>query len=141
VLWARATVTIVANLRGEIPVRVGVDGRECQAHCSYVFAGGGRVLTIETVLPDHGLALELISTYTATPDLPTQVIHLRVGPVGHPSQVSHAERDHGQLDVSSDPRACVYDHAHELVHHLHALGHHASVGLDEQAFTALERIE
>jgi hypothetical protein len=123
---------------GELPLCVQIDGRDVETHSTYTAAGGGRVLTITTVLPGHGLAFELISTYVGPPGVATHVTHLALGPVGHPASIEDLEE---QLDPAVDPRACAYDHAHQLIEKLSALGYRAGVEVDERTFTALERVE
>ena len=68
-------------MRGDLPLQVSVDDQVCEARSGYTWSGGGTVLTISTVLPDQGLAAELISTY-----------------VGHPSTGTHRD--------ALDARAC-----------------------------------
>jgi hypothetical protein len=136
----RATVLEVPNMGGELPLDVRLDGESVEAHSTYTAAGGGRVLTITTVLPGHGLAFELISTYVGHAQVPAHVTHLALGPVGHLASIEHIE-DLEQLDPAADPRACAYDHAHQLIDKLSTLGYSASVEVDERTFSALERVE
>ena len=131
----------MANLRGEIPFEVLIDDRGCEAHSNFGWQGGGMVLTVSTVLPEPGLALELISTYVGHPQTPTVATHLLLGPVGQRAQVHVSEHPHEQLDPVENPRACAYDHAEQLIESLHVLGRAASVRLDESSFAELERIE
>jgi len=126
---------------GELPLRVQLDGRDVETHSTYTAAGGGRVLTITTVLPGHGLAFELISTYVGHAQVAAHVTHLTLGPVGHPASIEHIEDLEEQLDPAVDPRASAYDHAHQLIEKLSALGYRASVEVDERTFSALERVE
>jgi hypothetical protein len=99
------------------------------------------VLTISTVLPERGLALELISTYVGHPHTGTLATHLLLGPVGHPAEIHTSEHEHEHLDPVERPRACAYDHAHQLIDTLRAIGREASVQLDELSFAELERVE
>jgi hypothetical protein len=131
----------VANLRGELPLQVKIDERPCEAHSTYSFAGGGMVLTISTVLPERGLAVELISTYVGHPHTATIATHLLLGPVGHPAEIHTVEHLHEHLDPVDRPRECAYDHAHQLIDTLAAGGHAAKVQLDELSFAQLERVE
>jgi hypothetical protein len=126
---------------GVLPLDIRLDGEAVEAHSTYAAAAGGRVLTIATVLPEHGLAFELISTYVGHAEVPAHVTHLALGPVGHPASIEHVEDREQQLDPVADPRACAYDHAHHLIEALSALGYRASVEVDERTFTALERVE
>jgi hypothetical protein len=66
----------VANLAGELPLHVIVDGRARSSHSRYTWSAGGLVLTIATVLPDSGLAFELISPYTGHQETDTIATHL-----------------------------------------------------------------
>jgi hypothetical protein len=131
----------MANLRGEIPLNVLIDQRPAEAHGTYGWQGGGRVLRFSTVLPEPGLALELISTYVGHPHTATIATHLLLGPVGHPAQIHTRELGDQQHDPVENPRACAYDHARELIEALQSLGHVASVRLDESSFGQLERVE
>jgi hypothetical protein len=97
------------------------------------------VLTLSTVLPDRGLAVELISTYVGHPTTHTIATHLMLGPVDHPPEIRTAEYQH--LNPPESARECAYDHAHELIEALRCAGHQASVQLDELSFAELERVE
>ncbi len=131
----------VGNLDGEIPLDVLLDGRACEAESRYRWAAGGRVLTIFTVLPARGVAVELISTYVGHAQTPTVVTHLLLGPAGATREIRTEERPHEQLDPVEDPRACAYDHANELVEALRTAGFEVGVGIDERSFDQLERQE
>ena len=126
---------------GELPLDVRLDGEAVEAHSTYAAAGGGLVLTLATVLPDQGLAFELISTYVGHAQVPAHVTHLALGPVGHPASIEHVEDLEQQLDPAADPRACAYDHAYQLIEKLSTLGYSAGVEVDERTFSALERVE
>jgi hypothetical protein len=128
-------------MRGDLPMLVVVDGRPRGAHSTYGFSAGGMVLTISTVLPERPLALELISTYVGHPQTDTIVTYLLLGPVGHPAEIHAAERGHEHLDPVERPRDCAYDHAHQLIDAVQAVGHAARVQLDEGSFTTLERVD
>lgn len=128
-------------MRGELPLEVLIDDRRCETHCSYTFAAGGSVLTIATVLPERGLAFELVSTYVGWPGVHTNVTHLALGPAGYSPSVEQAEHDHEQLNPVTEARACAYDHAQQLIERLTALGHRTSLRVDELTFCALERVE
>src|SRR5690242_13930876 len=114
------------NLRGEMPMKVLIDERPCEAHSTYGWQGGGKVLTFSTVLPERGMALELISTYIGHPHTATIATHLRLGPVGHSPEIHTREHPHEQLDPVENPRACAYDHAEQLIESLQALRRDAS---------------
>jgi hypothetical protein len=131
----------VANLRGSLPLQVSLGGQPCEAHSTYSWAGGGMVLTISTVLPDRDLAVELISTYVGHPQTGTIVTHLMLGPPGRMAQIRSIEREHADLDPIDGARECAYEHAHELISALDAVGREVSVHLAEQTFAKLERVE
>jgi hypothetical protein len=132
---------MVANMRGDIPLTVSIGDRPCEAHATYSWAAGGRVLTLSTVLPGRGLAAELISTYTGAADTPTIAIHLMLGPIGRAATIGTEEHAHEHLDPVESPRECVYDHAHQLIERLSASQPDVRVQLEEQSFTELERGE
>ncbi len=126
---------------GDLPLTVSIDGRPCEAHGTYSWAAGGAVLTLSTVLPERGLAAELISTYVGHPDTPTIATHLMLGPVGHSATVRSAEHRNEHLNPVESARECAYDHAHQLIELLSTTGRVVTVHLDEQSFTELERME
>ena len=130
---------MVANTRGDLPLNVSVDDRPCEAHSTYAWSGGGTVLTISTVLPDRGLAAELISTYVGHPSTRTVATHLRLGTIGQESGITTVEHEH--LSPAESARECAYDHAHQLIEQLRAAGREATVELDELSFVELERVE
>lgn len=128
-------------MRGDIPLVVSIDDRPCEAHSTYSWSGGGCVLTLSTVLPERGLAAELISTYVGHADTPTIATHLMLGPVGQPASIATAEHAHEDLDPVESARECAYDHANDLIEALGAHGSQVSVELDKQSFSQLERVE
>ena len=128
-------------MRGDIPVTVTIDDRPCQVHSTYRWSGGGCVLTLSTVLPERGLAAELISTYVGYTDTPTIATHLMLGPVGQPASIATAEHAREDFGAVESARECAYDHANRLIEALGANGHRVSVELDEQSFSQLERVE
>jgi hypothetical protein len=125
-------------MRGDIPMTVTIDDQPREPHSTYSWSGGC-VLTLSTVLPERGLAAELISTYVGHTDTPTIVTHLMLGPVGQPASIATAEHAHEDLDPVESARECAYDHAHQLIELLDAAGRHVTVQLDELSFTELER--
>lgn len=129
------------NLSGELPIQVTIDDQSCESHGTYAWAAGGRVLTLSTVLPQRGLALELISTYVGHPQTDTVATHLVLGPTGERAVIATTAHDHEALDPVERARECAHDHAQRLVDALRATGRDASVGLDEQTFAELEAIE
>jgi len=128
-------------MRGDIPLMVTIDDRPREVRSAYSWSGGGAVLTLSTVLPERGLAAELISTYVGHADTPTIATHLMLGPVGHPTSITTAEHAHEDLAPVDSARECAYDHANRLIEALAAIGSHVSVELDERSFTQLERVE
>jgi hypothetical protein len=128
-------------MRGDIPLTITVDDRLCEAHSTYSWSGGGAVLTLSTVLPETGLAAELISTYVGHTDTPTIATHLMLGPVGKPASITTAEHAHEDLDPVECARECAYDHANHLIEALAANESDVRVELDERSFTQLERVE
>jgi hypothetical protein len=130
----------MANMHGDLLTRVVIDQQARETHCIYSF-NGPSVLTIITVLPELPLALELISTYVGHPQTKTVVTHLRLGPVGEPGGIETVEYEHEQVEPIDRSRECVYEHAHRLLDELRALGHQASIELNDTSFTALEAVE
>jgi hypothetical protein len=130
----------VANLAGELPLKVIVDGRSRPSHSSYAWTAGGLVLTIATVLPEPGVAFELISTYTGHQDTDTIATHLTLG-LGRDGEIYSCQHPHVQLNPVELARACAYDHANRLIEALSNGEHLARVELDEHTFSELERVE
>ena len=128
-------------MRGDLPLTVSIDDRPCEAHSTYHWAAGGEVLTLATVLPEPGLAAELISAYVGHAGTPTIATHLMLGPVGRPATIHTAEHAHEQLDPVDRARDCAYDHAYQLIAALRAAGCQLRVQLDGGSFTELERVE
>ena len=62
---------------------------------------GPYVLVIATALPDHGLAVEVHSTFVGHEGVPTCVTHLTLGPVGHDPVIFPVEHERASLDPSS----------------------------------------
>ena len=131
----------VANSRGDIPLTISIDGRRCESQTTYSWTAGGRVLTLSTVLPQRGLAAELISTYVGHVDTPTIATHLMLGPLGQPPTIHIAEHAHERLDPVESVRECAYDHAQQLIELLTAAGHQVGLQLNEHSLTQLERVE
>jgi hypothetical protein len=130
----------VANLAGELPLEVILDGRPRPSHSRYAWSAGGLVLTIATVLPEPGLAFELISTYTGHPDTDTIATHLTLGQ-SRDGEIDSRRHPHQQLNPAELARACAYDHAGRLIDVLGDDRHPARVELDEHTFSELERVE
>lgn len=130
----------VANLAGELLLQFIVDGRTRPSHSHYAWSAGGLVLTIATVLPEPGLAFELISTYTGHHDTDTIATHLTLGQ-GRDSEIDSCRHPHEQLNPVELARACAYDHASRLIEALGDSQHPARVELGEHTFRNLERVE
>jgi hypothetical protein len=130
----------VANLAGNLPLQVIVDGRTPSSGSSYAWTAGGLVLTITTVLPEPGLAFELISTYTGHPDTDTIATHLTLGE-DRDAEIDSCRHPHEQLNPVELARACAYDHARRLIEALGDDRHPTRVELDERTFDELERVE
>jgi hypothetical protein len=130
----------VANLAGELPLRVIIDGRPRSSHSRYAWSGGGLVLTIATVLPEQGLAFELISTYTGHPDTDTIATHLTLAQ-RQEGKIDSCRHPHEHLNPVELAHACAYDHAGRLIDALLESGQAGHVDLDEHTFSELERVE
>ena len=130
----------MANLAGDLPLQVIIDGHPRPSHSRYAWSAGGLVLTIATVLPESGLAFELVSTYTGHPDTETIATHLTVGQ-GRASEIDSCRHLHEQLNPVELARACAYDHASRLIEALGDSQHPARVELGEHTFRELERVE
>ena len=130
----------MANLAGNLPLQVIVDGRTRSSCSSYAWTAGGLVLTITTVLPEPGLAFELISTYTGHRDTDTIATHLALGQ-GRDGEIDSCRYPHEQLNPVELARACAYYHAGRLIEALGDDRHPTRVELDEHTFSELERVE
>jgi hypothetical protein len=130
----------MVNVAGELFLRVVVDGRPRSSHSRYAWGGGGLVLTITTVLPERGLAFELISTYTGRPDTDTIATHLTLAKARR-GEIDSCRHPHEHLNPVELARACAYDHAGRLIDALTECGYAACVDLDERTFEELERVE
>jgi len=130
----------VANLGGKLPLQVIVDGRARLSRSHYAWSAGGLVLTIATVMPEPGLAFELISTYTGHDDTDTIATHLTLGQ-GRDAEIDSCRHTHEQLNPVELARACAYDHASRLIEALGDSEHPAMVELGEHTFRGLERVE
>ena len=130
----------MANLAGELPLQVIIDGRSRASHSRYAWTAGGLVLTIATVLPEPGLAFELISTYTGHQDTDTIATHLTLSQE-RDGEIESCRHPHEQLNPVELARACAYDHASRLIEALSGDEHLARVELDEHTFGELERVE
>ena len=130
----------MSNVAGELPIRVIIDGGDAPAHSHYTWSGGGVILTITTVLPDAGLAFELISTYIGHQDTDTIATHLTLGE-GQEAQIEVSRHRQDELNPVELARACTYDHVSRLISALADRSLVAHVHLDERTFHELERVE
>ncbi|MGH3026630.1 MAG: hypothetical protein ACRDLR_09305, partial [Gaiellaceae bacterium] len=124
-----------------LPIHVTIDERHCESHGTYAWAAGGRVITLSTVLPERGLAVELISTYVGHPQTDTIATHLVLGPVGHAPTIRTDAHDRQALEPIERAHECAYDHADQLIKTLRTIGRVASVTVDEHTFARLDQIE
>jgi hypothetical protein len=92
-------------------------------------------------LPDHGLAVELHSTFVGHEDVPTCVTHLTLGPVGHEPVIAQVEHDRADLDPTLRARECAYEHVQVLLETLKSLGYTVAIDVPDDAFEDLERVE
>lgn len=99
------------------------------------------MLVIITVLPEHGLALELDSVFVGHEGVPTCATHLTLGPVGHDAVIAPVEHEHARLDLSSGARDCAYEHAEMVLETLNQLGYEAGIDISDDALEELERVE
>jgi hypothetical protein len=99
------------------------------------------VLSVITVLPDHGVLFQLVSTFIGRRGVDTHIAHLVLGPLGEDPEIHTEDRAHELLDPAYDPRSCVYEHIHVLLEHLTRLGHEASIDVHDNAFRELERVQ
>ena len=129
----------MANLAGDLPLRVNVDGWPRPSQSRYDWTAGGRVLTISTVIPEAGLAFELISTYVGHQDTDTLVTHLTMRQ-GRRGEIEERRHSHEQLNLEGLARGCAYDHANRLIERLSEHGHKVAIELGEHTFSQLERV-
>jgi hypothetical protein len=106
-----------------------------------VWLGRTHVLVIATVLPDHGLALELDSVFVGHEGVPTCATHLTLGPVGHEPVIVPVEHEYASLNPTLKARECAYEHAEILLETLNRLGYEAGIDIPDDAFEELERVE
>ncbi len=129
------------HARPLIDLALTIDAEPVVSETTCTWAGA-HVLTVHTVIPRPDVALELHSTFVGHPGLPTQIVHLRLGPPGHEPTSASSEVDDGQLEPTYGARACAYEHAQQLIEILSDLGYRAGVNvLGESAFDALERVD
>ena len=123
-----------------IPLAVTLNGRQVDSETTCVWAGP-HVLVIATVLPDHGLALELDSIFVGHEGVPTCVTHLTLGPVGEDPVIVPVEHEHASLNPKLKARDCAYEHAEIVLETLSRLSYEAGINMPDDAFEELERVE
>jgi hypothetical protein len=110
----------VEAVLGEHSPSVSIDERPVKTSTRIV-AAGGYVLTLSTVLQDHGT--ELHSTYTGHPLAPeTLVSEIFLAPNRKP-QVASRHADPRELPVLYGRKTCLYDHLMRLHELVSELGH------------------
>lgn len=98
----------------EIPITFAINGTQVES-TTHLVRSGPYVLTMHTVLPQRGLAVELHSTFVGHNGVRTQATHLLLGPVGHQPHVASREDALSIADPVNRPDSCVYAHCHELI--------------------------
>lgn len=126
--------------RRKIPLKVTLDGRQVTSETTCIWAGA-YVLTIATALPDHGLALEVHSTFVGHQGVPTCVTHLTLGPVDHDPTIAQVEHPHASLDPMLRARECAYEHVQIVLETLRRLGYEVAIDVPDDAFEDMERVE
>lgn len=126
--------------RRVIDLDVRLNGKRASGATTAIRAGPD-VLSIITVLPDHGVLFQLASTFIGHRGVDTHIAHLVLGPLGEDPAIHTEERAHEFLDPAYDPRSCVYEHIHVLMEHLVRLGHEPTIDVPDDAFRELERVE
>ncbi len=126
--------------RRKVPLAVTLDGRQVASETACIWAGP-YVLTIATALPDHGLAVEVHSTFVGHEGVPTCVTHLTLGPVEHDPTIAQVEHPHASLDPLLRARECAYEHVQIVLQTLKRLGHEVTIAVPDNAFQELERVE
>ena len=96
---------------------------------------GPYVLVLDTVLGEHGI--DLHSVYTGHEGTSTLASHLLLAP-GLRDTIA-AEHEHESIPVTHARRRCLYDHLGHLQDLLRDTGVDASIPIDEEALTAVER--
>ena len=122
----------------DLDVRLG--GEPVTSETTAVCAGPD-VVSVITVLPDHGVLFQLASTFIGHRGVDTHVAHLVLGPLGEDPAIETEDHPHERLDPAYDPRGCAYEHIHVLMEHLVRLGHEPTIDVPENAFRELERVE
>ena len=125
--------------RRAIKLTVRLDGREAASKTLCV-SNGAHVLTLVTVLPEMGLAIEHSSAFVGHRGVAMTVTHLTLGPPGEDPKLRQDEHEHNRVDPSTEARGCVYEHVQVLLEHLRVLGYDARIDIPDNAFGELERV-
>jgi hypothetical protein len=120
--------------QSDIPVAIALDGEPVRSS-TRASAAGPYVLALDTVIPER--ATKLHSLYTSPNDKSTHAAHLRLAP--NLQETITAEHEHDAIPVTHARRHCLYDHLQQLQDLLEQTGAKASIPIDEQAITAIER--
>jgi hypothetical protein len=126
--------------RRTIALDVTLDGRRADSETTCMWAGP-YVLAIATVLPEAGLAVEVLSTFVGHEGVPTCATHLTLGPVGNDPVIVAVEHERANLDPTIKARECVYEHAGVVLETVKRLGYEVGIDVPEHAFEELERVE
>ncbi len=130
----------MSEQRRIIDLEVRLGGARVTSETTAICAGPD-VVSIVTVLPDHGVLFELTSTFIGHQGVDTHVAHLVLGPHGEDPKIETEDHPHERLDPTYDPRGCAYAHIHTLMEHLARLGYEAAIDVPDGAFEDLEHIE
>ena len=130
----------MSDQRRAIDLDVRLGGERVSSETTAICAGPD-VLTIVTVLPDHGVLFELTSTFIGHQGVDTHAAHLVLGPPGENDEIETEEHPHERLNPTYDPRGCAYEHIQILIEHLRRLGHNPAIDIPNGAFHELERVE
>ncbi len=130
----------MSEQRRVIDLEVSLGGDRATSETTAICAGPD-VLTIVTVLPDHGVLFELTSTFVGHKGVDTHVAHLVLGPPGEDPVIHTKDHPPERLDPTYDPRGCTYEHIQILLEHLKRLGYDVAIDVPDGAFDELERVE
>jgi hypothetical protein len=95
-------VLCVRLVRRIVDLDVKLDGCRTDSETTCMWAGAC-VLTVATVLPDRGLAFELVSSFVGHRDVATHVTHLALGPPGRSAEISAHDQQVSKKFVPRGP--------------------------------------
>jgi hypothetical protein len=133
-------VDAVSEQRPIIDLEVRLGGNRVSSETT-AMCSGPDVVSIVTVLPDHGVLFQLTSTFVGHKGVDTHVTHLVLDPLGEDPTIETEDHPHERLDPTYDPRGCAYEHIQILMEHLRRLGHDPAIDVPDDAFQKLERVE